>query len=181
MTITLIGFRGSGKSSVASELAARLGWDWADADAEIERQTGASIPEIFADEGEPAFRRYEATVLTELLTRDRLVIAAGGGAVLNEDIRRRMRTAGPVVWLQASLETILSRIGGDLRNGLRGGGSRPPLTSHDPETEAELLLRQREPVYREAATISVGTDGRSVRSVVDEIVQGLAAQPEERA
>ena len=81
MVITLIGYRGTGKSTLASPLAQRLGWDWIDADVELERRAGRSIQSIFATDGEPEFRRLERELLAELLLRDRLVIAAGGGAV----------------------------------------------------------------------------------------------------
>src|SRR5512144_1080339 len=102
MIITLIGTRGTGKSTIAPLLAARLGWEWIDADIELERRAGKSIREIFATEGEPAFRTLERQTLVDLLKRDRLVIAAGGGAILNPDTRRDVQSAGPVVWLQAT-------------------------------------------------------------------------------
>ena len=174
MVITLIGFRGVGKSSVGPELAARLGWTCVDADVEIANRAGKSIPEIFAQEGEPAFRRWEVDVLNDLLHRDRLVIAAGGGAVMNVLTCRVMREAGPVVWLQASLETIWSRIGPSLST----GGPRPALTEHDPRTEVEMLLQQRDPVYAETASLIVSTDGRTVTAIVDDILAHLPPLPE---
>lgn len=177
MVVTLIGFRGAGKSSVAPRLAARLGWEWIDADAELTRRLGRSIPDVFAREGEAAFRRYEADLLAELLVRDRLVIAAGGGAVLNAATRRQMRAAGPVVWLRASVETIWTRIGHDLG----AGGGRPALTSLDPRAEVEALAARREPVYAEAASLVVDTDGRSVDEIVAELVAQLALPPEPTA
>ncbi|MCA9014200.1 MAG: AAA family ATPase, partial [Planctomycetaceae bacterium] len=95
--ITLIGYRGSGKSSVAEPLAERLGFSWIDADDEIERVAGKSIATIFAEEGEPRFRQVEREVMQDLLGRDKLIIAAGGGAILNAETRREMREAGPVI------------------------------------------------------------------------------------
>jgi shikimate kinase len=172
MVITLIGFRGVGKSSIGPQLAARLGWDCVDADVEIVGRAGKSIAEIFAQEGEPRFRQWEADVLADLLHRDRLVIAAGGGAVMNELTRQRMREAGPVIWLQASLETIWSRIAPSL------GAGRPALTGHDPRTEIEVLLKQREPVYAATASITIPTDGRSVTAIVDELESRLPPQQE---
>jgi len=177
MVISLIGFRGVGKSSVAPQLARRLGWDWIDADVELARRVGKSIPEIFAQDGEPAFRRHEADLLAELTLRDRLVIAAGGGAILNEETRRRLSAGGPVVWLQASIEQIWERIGRTL--GAPGG--RPSLTGHDPRTEVELLVRQREPLYAAAASLVVSTDQRSVTAIVDAIVAQLPPQPQQPA
>ncbi len=82
MNIALIGYRGTGKSEVARQLALRLGWDWVDADVEVELKAGKSIAAIFADDGEPAFRELEAAVLAELVQRDRAVLALGGGVVL---------------------------------------------------------------------------------------------------
>ena len=177
MVVTLIGFRGVGKSSVAPRLAARLGWDWIDADVELTRRLGRSIPVIFAQEGEAAFRRYEADLLAELFARHRLVIAAGGGAVLHAETRRRAQAAGPVVWLRASIDTIWSRIGHDLGS----GGQRPALTSLDPRSEVETLVAQREPVYAQAASLVVETDHRSVDEIVDVIAQQLSLPPEPTA
>jgi shikimate kinase len=177
MVISLIGFRGVGKSSVGPQLASRLGWECVDADVEIAARAGKSIPEIFAQDGEPAFRRLEVDVLIDLLHRDRLVIATGGGAVMNEPTRRAMHESGPVVWLQASLETIWTRIG----TGLVAGGDRPALTNQDPRTEVELLLQRREPVYAATASLIVSTDGRTVTAIVDDIVARLPklAEPAE--
>ena len=173
MVITLIGFRGVGKSSVAPQLAARLGWDWIDSDAEIVTRAGKSIPAIFAEEGEPAFRAIEADVMNDLLHRERLIVAAGGGAVLNERTRQRTQEAGPVVWLQASLETIWARIA----ETLTVSGNRPALTDRDARSEVEMLLEQREPIYTAAASIVVATDDRSVAAIVDDIAGQLPSQP----
>ena len=96
MIVTLIGYRGTGKTSVAPPLAARLGFDVIDADAEIERRAGRTIRAIFADEGEAGFRARERDVMAEYLAKSRLVIAAGGGAVLNADTRTAMQQARPV-------------------------------------------------------------------------------------
>lgn len=167
MVISLIGYRGVGKSSVGPQLAARLGWECVDADVEIAARAGKSIAEIFAQEGEPRFRAWEAEVLANLLDSDQLVVSAGGGAVMNPDTRQRMREAGPVVWLQATPETIWARIGATL------GAGRPSLTGLEPREEIEQLLAERSPVYALAATIAVPTDGRSVTAIVDEIESRL--------
>jgi shikimate kinase len=173
MPITLIGYRGTGKSSVAPLLAARLGWKAVDADKEIERSVGRSIREIFETDGEDEFRRHEAGVLAKLLLQPRTVIAAGGGAILDSGTRVLMREAGPVVWLQASVGTILVRIGQDLKS----GGTRPALTKKDPAAEVSLLLEQREPLYSETASIVVNTDGRTVEEIVAEILTHLPPLP----
>lgn len=170
MVVTLIGYRGSGKSSVAAPLASRLGWKWIDADDEIERRAGRSIREIFETDGEPAFRRLEREVLADLLHEEQLVIAAGGGAVLNADTRRDLQAAGPVIWLQASCERLASRINADQSTAER----RPNLTTAGGgRTEIEQLLAQREPLYRECASVTIQTDGKSVTEVATLALQAV--------
>jgi shikimate kinase len=168
MIITLIGYRGSGKSTVAQALAAQMGWDWIDADARIEQTAGKSIREIFAAEGEPGFRRRERETLAGLLTGDRLVLAAGGGAILNGDSRREMKAAGPVVWLQASAAVLAKRIGddpstSDRRPNLAGGGT----------AEIARLLAEREPLYRDCASLSVFTDNLSAAEIARRIAAAV--------
>lgn len=169
MVVTLIGYRGCGKSTVAVLLAHRLNWQAVDADAEIERRAGKSIRAIFADDGEPEFRRIERDVMRDLLSRDMLIVAAGGGAVLNTETRAEMQHAGPVVWLEASVDTLKSRIQADTETASR----RPSLTSGSPVAETAAVLAQREPIYREAATHIVATDGQSPEQIADEILEGL--------
>ncbi|WP_339729701.1 shikimate kinase [uncultured Gimesia sp.] len=168
--ITLIGYRGSGKSSVAAPLAERLGFSWIDADDEIERVAGKSITEIFAEDGEPRFRQWEREVMQSLLARDKLIIAAGGGAILNAETRKEMREAGPVIWLRASVAALEQRISEDVTTASR----RPALTSSASQREEiHNLLDQREPLYREAATSTVETDSKTVSQIVDEIMTSL--------
>jgi shikimate kinase len=169
MVVTLIGYRGTGKSAVARPLAARLGLEAIDADTEIERRAQRTIREIFADEGEPAFRAREREVMCELLGRDGLVIAAGGGAVLDPSTRQLMRTTGLVVWLRASADTIEARVAADIATRDR----RPNLTSFGGRREIEELLAVREPLYRECATVTVDIDGRSIEQVVERILAAL--------
>jgi shikimate kinase len=172
MLITLIGYRGTGKSTIAPRLALRLKFDWVDADVELENYTGRSIREIFATDGEPEFRRIEREVLAQLLKRDRLVVAAGGGAILNEATRQEIREAGPVVWLQASVETIARRI---LRDGTVST-HRPNLTSTGGIDEIRTLVMKREPLYRECATIAVLSEGSSIEALVQRIIMQLPAE-----
>ena len=169
MVITLIGYRGVGKSTIAPRLAARLGWNWIDADVEIEQRAGRSIAEIFQHEGEVGFRVREAGVLSELLARDRLIIAAGGGAILNPHTRETIRAAGPAVWLTASLDSILARLHEDATTSTR----RPALTGSDPRTEIETLLAARTPLYAETATLTIDSERRSPEAIVDEIMLAL--------
>ena len=171
MVITLIGYRGTGKSTLAAPLAQRLGWEWLDADVELERRAGRTIKDIFATDGEPEFRRLERELLSELLKRDRLVLAAGGGAIQNEATRADMKSAGPVIWLQASVDTIERRLATDPATGQR----RPNLTSAGGRVEIERLLTIREPLYRACATITLNTDNSSAEQLVEEVLRGLPA------
>lgn len=166
MVITLIGYRGSGKSTVAAPLADRLGWGWVDADVEIERRAGRSIREIFAEEGEPVFRQMEVDVIADCLQRENLVIAAGGGAILNPQTRNRMRTAGLVVWLKASIDTLTERILADPTTADR----RPNLTSGGGRDEIENLLAEREPLYVECAHRILTVEGQTP----DELARTIA-------
>jgi shikimate kinase len=167
MNLTLIGYRATGKTTLARLLAERLGWDWIDADVEIERVAGKTITEIFSDDGEPVFRDIEARVIADLTSRPDLVIAAGGGAPLRKESRRAMREGGQVVWLQASAETIHARMTGDATTATR----RPNLTDRGPLDEIIHLMSAREPIYRDTAHIEVDTDGKALGVLVDEILK----------
>ena len=148
MVVTLIGYRASGKSSVAPRLAKRLGWSWFDSDVVIEQQAGVSIKDIFQHEGEVGFRKRESEVLADLLQKSNAVVASGGGAILSEDNRRLIKASGPVVWLQAPVDVLVRRLGGDHMSTQR----RPSLTGKPIGTE---VLAFREPLYRECATLIV--------------------------
>jgi shikimate kinase len=172
MFLSLIGYRATGKTTLARLLAERLGWDWIDADVEIERRAGKSIARMFAEDGEPAFRDLEAAVIADLCGRDRLVLAAGGGAPLRPESRRAMRRAGKVVWLTAKPETILARMNADATT----AGRRPHLTDRGALEEIVHLVERREPVYRETADLDVATDGKPPETIAAEILQGLGLQ-----
>jgi shikimate kinase len=169
MLVTLIGYRATGKTTLARLLARRLDCDWVDADVEIEARAGKSIASIFAEDGEPAFRDLEAQVIADLCRRDDLVLAAGGGAPLREQSRRAMRDGGTVVWLKARPETIHRRMTGDATTAER----RPSLTDRDPMAEIRHLIEQREPIYREAAHREVDTEGKTPDQLADEIARLL--------
>jgi shikimate kinase len=177
MAITLIGYRGSGKSSVAVGLADALGWDWIDADDAIEHRAGCSIREIFENDGEPRFRELEEEALETLLSRDQLVIAAGGGAVLSEKTRETMKSSGPVVWLKASVEVLASRIQNDVTTTER----RPNLTSQGGRQEIEDVLTAREPLYCNCATLTVETDERNISEIVTSILSSIPQNNEGRS
>jgi len=169
MILTLIGYRATGKTTLARLLADRLGCEWIDADVEIERRAAKSIARIFAEDGEPAFRDLEAQVIADLCRRPNLVLAAGGGAPLREESRRAMRAAGTVVWLTARPETILQRMSGDATTAAR----RPNLTDKNPLAEIVHLLGRREPVYRQTAHLVVDTEGRPPQDLAAEILSHL--------
>jgi shikimate kinase len=165
----LIGYRGTGKTTVAGELAARLGWDWVDADDLVERRAGKSIAAIFADDGETTFRDLESQVVRDLCGHERTVIALGGGAILREQNRQAIRGAGPVVWLTAQVDTMLARMAADQATASR----RPNLTKLGDRQEIESLLSERTPYYLECATLIVDTEGKSTAQVAGEITARL--------
>ena len=178
MVISLIGYRGSGKSTVAPVLAARLGWEWADADAVIEARAGRTIREIFAAEGEPRFRELERLVMADLLNGDQFIVAAGGGAVLAEGNRARMQAAGPVIWLRATVEELAARINADATTAAR----RPHLTGHGGGTsEIAQLLAVREPLDRACATLTVDTGRLSAAEIVERIIAHVHTYPQRGA
>lgn len=179
MNYVLIGYRATGKTTVARSLAGRLGWEWVDADVEIERRAGKSIARIFAEDGEPAFRDLEAEVIRDLCGRRRIVLAAGGGAPLRPQSRRVMRDSGRVVWLKALPETILARMSGDVTTTER----RPDLTDRGGLEEIVQLLSQRESVYRESAHVEVDTEQKTPEGIAAEILDraGLASDAEDSA
>ena len=168
LLVFLIGYRCTGKTTVAKLLAGRLGWKAVDADHVLEAQQGRTIQQIFADEGEPGFRNREHAVLRELCWLERKVVATGGGVVIRPENRKRMKESGVVVWLTADVETICRRLDEDASTEAR----RPPLTVGG-RAEVEELLRTREPLYRELAQFTVDTAGRTPESIADEILSLL--------
>ena len=164
MVISLIGGRGSGKTTVGGTLADRLGWEFIDADAEVVRRDGRDIPQIFAEDGEPAFRKAEEAAIAALLDRtDDAVLATGGGAVLSADTRRRLRAAGPVVWLTADAETLAARVAADATE-------RPSLTGRPAAEEMAEVLAARTPLYQQTATVTEPVGDRTVEEIVASIV-----------
>ena len=165
--IFLVGPMGSGKSAVGRRLAARLGLEFVDSDEEIESRTGVDISYIFEREGESGFRQRERDVLDELTRRQGVLIATGGGAVLDADSRERLKVRGCVIYLRTSVGQQLART--------RRGDQRPLLNNADPRGTLERLMQQRAPLYEESADLTVDTDGRRVTAVVEEIVKRLAS------
>lgn len=166
----LIGFRGSGKTSVAAGLAQRSGLDWIDTDQIIERSAGRTIKEIFETNGEPEFRRLESECIARVASGAApMIISLGGGAIL-ADRNREVLKGGNVVWLQASAATLAERISKD--SGSKA--NRPRLTgaSHLLQ-EVEDLLKIRTPIYKSCANHIVDTEGRSLDEICEEIMLWL--------
>lgn len=165
--VFLVGPMGSGKSAVGRQLAARLGLAFVDSDAEIEALTGVDVAYIFEKEGEAGFRVRERDALDALTARAGVLVATGGGAVLDPDTRARLRSRGCVVYLRTSVNQQLART--------RRSAHRPLLRTPDPLGTLERLMQARAPLYEETADLVVDTDGRKVKSVVDELERRLAA------
>jgi shikimate kinase len=158
----LIGYRGTGKSTVARLLAERLGWGYVDADALLEEKHGRTIRQIFADEGETGFREKEQTILAEICKGGRQVVATGGGVILRKENRDQLRAAGKAVWLRADPETIWQRLQACRTTAER----RPPLTVGGLE-EIRELLEHRQPLYEQCADWIIDTAGRSPAEVAE--------------
>jgi len=164
MNVVLIGYRGTGKSTVAALLAKRLGMVVVSVDAEIARLAGRSIPEIVAERGWPHFRDLESEVIGRVCARDNIIIDAGGGVILRAENVERLRRHGRLFWLRAAVPVIVARI--------EGGADRPPLTAGKSFTdEVEEVLRERTPLYAAAADHQIDTDARDPEQVAEEIVR----------
>ena len=172
--LILIGYRGTGKTTVARKLADRLGIPAFDSDSEIERRAGKSIAEIFAQDGEPAFRDLEESVIAEILVLPSpLVLATGGGAILRANTRNRLRQSGRVIWLTATPDTILYRITDDAASQTM----RPNLTALPMQQEIISVLGQRKPLYAETAHETIDTDSRTSDEIVELILTMRTSNP----
>jgi shikimate kinase len=163
--IFLIGPMGSGKSAVGRQLARMLHLTFVDSDDEIESRTGVDISFIFEKEGEDGFRAREVRVIDDLSNMDAVVLATGGGAVIDPETRSRLGARGFVVYLYTTVEQQLQRT--------EKGRDRPLLESGDRSEILETLMEVRDPMYREIADLVVETDGRRVKAVANEILERL--------
>ena len=159
--VVLVGFMGAGKSTVACALEKLSGLPLVDLDALIVQQQGNTIPKIFADQGEAAFRRYETEALHSLSDAGPIILATGGGIVGHQENWQLMRRLGSIVYLRANWPTLRAR--------LAGSTERPLATAERAEVEVKSLWLQRVPLYEQADLI-VDTDGRTVEEVVQEIL-----------
>ena len=166
MNIVLIGFRGTGKSTVGKLLAKRLERDFIDSDNYIESSTGKTIKSIFEEGGEEGFRKIEAGIIAELSKVDNKVISAGGGAVLKEENVRNLKDNGFLVLLEATPEIIHNRIAQDKKTTQQ----RPSLTDKKPLGEIKHLIAKREHTYKNAADYTINTSYVSCEDIVNEII-----------
>jgi len=167
--LALIGYRGSGKTTVARLLARQLGWASIDADREIESSAGSTIAALFAERGEEYFRDLETEVVGRLCRLPRTVVALGGGAVIRPENRRAIAEATHVVWLKAPPEVLARRIAADPST----PRSRPALTPQGGAEEIDRLLELRTPWYRACATLEVDTLHKSPEQIVAEVLAAL--------
>ncbi len=164
--VFLVGPMGAGKTTIGRHLAKLLKKQFQDSDRVIEERTGAGIPLIFELEGEAGFRRREKAVIDELTPEQDLVLATGGGAVLDRDNRSCLINRGFVIYLHAPLEQLLDRT--------RRDRHRPLLQTDDPRQRLEAIMVERDPIYRQVADLIVLTDHRTVRTVVKDIQRRLS-------
>lgn len=160
MNIYLVGFMGTGKTSVGRLLAKNKGWSFVDLDELIELKEQRRIVDIFAKEGEPYFRKIEKKILKDISTQKKFVVACGGGIVLDQDNIKLMRKTGSLICLSASGEEILKRVRADLH--------RPLLNVGDQRKRIELLLKMRNPYYMKADKV-IDTSGFSIKQVAAKI------------
>jgi shikimate kinase len=167
--IFLVGPMGAGKSTIGRRLANMLAMEFYDSDHEIEKRTGADIPLIFEIEGEEGFRKREKAVIDELSCKSGVVLATGGGAILDESNRQRLSERGVIVYLRTSVSQQLMRT--------RHDQNRPLLQTENPKEKLRELMEIRDPLYQGIAQVTVDTDGRSILSVANEIIKKLDLRP----
>ncbi len=163
--IFLVGPMGAGKTTIGRLLAKQLGLTFYDSDREIENRTGASISLIFELEQESGFRKRECKIIDELTQLKDIVLATGGGAILNENNRKILTSRGHVVYLYAPIEQLLNRTSRDK--------NRPLLQTDDPGKKLQELMAIREPLYREVAHTTVETNNSPVKHVVNSLLKTL--------
>jgi len=163
--IFLIGMMGAGKTTVGKFLAQYMLKTFVDSDDEIQRRTGVTIPHIFDIEGESGFRRREASVIQDLVKRDNMVLATGGGVILSEQNRNELLGNGIVVYLKSSLSDLWRRT--------RHDRNRPLLQTADPKAMLKSLYEQRDPLYTQTADLIIPTGKQSVHSLVLKLQQEL--------
>jgi len=172
--LILVGMMGSGKTTVGRVLARHLGKVFVDSDEEIQNRTGVTIPHIFDIEGEAGFRQRETSTIGELVLRDNMVLATGGGAVLDEQNRLMLWQNGLVIYLRAGVSDLWQRT--------RHDRSRPLLQTENPHAKLTELFQQRDPIYQQVADIVIQSGKQSVHALklhlVDEVEKFRRNHPE---
>ena len=163
--IFLVGLMGAGKTTVGRALARETGKTFYDSDHEVEARTGVRIATIFEIEGEARFRAREHETLTDLVQLDNVILATGGGVVLNPDNRRLLAENGTVVYLRAAIDDLLARTQNDK--------SRPLLQTANPRAKLAELFEARDPLYREIADVVIDTSRQNVHTLVMRLLQRL--------
>jgi shikimate kinase len=160
--ILLVGMMGAGKTTTGRLVAGKLGWEYLDSDAEVEKATGSTVPELFARDGEEAFRAAETAALRRACASGKpVVVSVAGGAVLRAENRALLRACGRVVWLRARVETLAARV---------GDGSGRPLLDGDPYAALSRLDTVRRPLYSEVADDVIDVDELSPHEVAERII-----------
>lgn len=173
MILSLVGMRGTGKTSVGHAIASQLKWEFADSDSVIEKQIGKTIAQMFADDGEATFRTHEAEILGNLLAVKRnLVLATGGGAISSNETRRRLVEAGPIVWLTAPVDVLSMRLSADVKT----SEQRPSLTGKRVVDELADVLKDRRRYYESVATIIAPTTEASPKEIANDICLRLSRE-----
>ena len=169
MNIYLIGYRGTGKTTLGKALASRLGWRFIDSDDEVVNSSGMTIRELVAKKGWPAFRDQERQTIKRIGKMEKCIVATGGGIVLDPTNVLRMQASGKVVWLKAQPETIKARLLEDSST----EDVRPALTDKDLETEIIETLIAREPLYRKAMDFEFDTDNIDIDTLSEQVLKAL--------
>jgi shikimate kinase len=163
--VFLVGMMGAGKTTAGRLMARRLKREFLDTDLEVERRCGVKVPVIFEIEGEAGFRQREAAVIAELTARENVVLATGGGAVLDEANRRHLAARGTVIYLHAPPPALYERV--------RQDRNRPLLATADPQARLQELYAVRDPLYREIADVVVDTGRQSVQNLARQLLARL--------
>ena len=172
VNLYLVGFMGTGKTTIGRIVAHRLGFALLDSDHEIERIQGKTIPQIFSEQGEPAFRAMEKSFVEGGHPAKRTVVACGGGLIVQPGMLEKVQALGVVVCLHASLDTILRRT--------QGNRNRPLLDVDDPMDRIRTLYAAREPIYRRSGTVIL-TDGRPMLDIVQHVLRSYRREAAEFA
>lgn len=172
MNIVLIGYRCCGKTSAGRLVAEKLDRHFIDTDEMIIKKAGCSIDEIVSNKGWHHFREIEKDVIKDVSSMGNLVIATGGGVVVNEENIQNLRSNGFIIWLYADIPTISKRLNEDIKT----SANRPSLTGDNPSDEIKKVLEQRNPLYKDASDIAVDTTHTSVKEVADLIVEKMNKQ-----